>query len=176
MNTTTEKLAVTGALTALEVVLTRLLAINTAVMKIGIGFLAVAVCAGLYGPGWGAVCGACADLIGSLLFPTGAYFPGFTLTAALTGVLFGLLLRAYTKEKAALAAVLNSVLISYLANTYLITVLSGAPYRELLTARTVQLAITLPLQMIVLTFVLPVILSRLNGIKWKSRKTDKKSS
>lgn len=176
MNTTTQKLTVTGALIALDVVLTRLLAVNTAVMKIGIGFLAVAVCAGLYGPVWAAVCGAAADLTGALLFPTGAYFPGFTLTAALTGVLFGLLLKNYTKPGAAAAAVLNCVLISYLANTFLISRISGTSYTKLLAARAVQLAVGLPLQTVLLVVVLPVIIQQLNRIKWKNKEKNKKSS
>ena len=92
MRHSTKKLAVSALLIALDVILTRLLAINTPVMKIGLGFAAVALCALLYGPWWAAVVAALADILGSTLFPTGAYFPGFTLTAACTGVSFGLCL------------------------------------------------------------------------------------
>ena len=70
---------------ALDVLLTRVLAFNTPVMKIGLGFVAIAVCGAVYGPVAGAICGALGDIIGSLLFPTGAYFPVFTLTATGAG-------------------------------------------------------------------------------------------
>ena len=41
---------------------------------------------------WTAVGYAVGDLLGMMIFPTGAYFPGFTLTAFITGLIFGLFL------------------------------------------------------------------------------------
>ena len=150
----TKKLIVSAQLLALDVVLTRLLAINTPVMKIGLGFAAVALCAILYGPWWAALVAALGDLAGALLFPTGAFFPGFTLTAACTGLIFGLCL--YRRDKSLLwpilAAALNVLLVSYLANTAMITYISGTPYTTLLKARAVQLAVMLPVQGAVLSF------------------------
>ena len=154
MRHSTKKLAVSALLIALDVILTRLLAINTPVMKIGLGFAAVALCALLYGPWWAAVVAALADILGSTLFPTGAYFPGFTLTAACTGAIFGLCL--YKKPPRwfwpALAAGLNVVLVSYLANTAMICYISGAPFPAMLAARAVQLAVMLPVQFLVLSW------------------------
>lgn len=148
----TRQLAVSALLLAADVVLTRLLAINTPLMKIGLGFAAVALCAMLYGPWWAALIAALGDFVGALLFPTGAYFPGFTLTAACTGLIYGLCLyrRGTGWLYPVLAALLNVLLISYLANTALISYLSGTPYPTLLAARAVQLAVMLPLQIAVL--------------------------
>ena len=158
----TKKLIVSAQLLALDVVLTRLLAVNTPVMKLGFGFAAVALCAVLYGPWWAALTAALGDLVGALLFPTGAFFPGFTLTAACTGLIFGLCL--YRRDKSfvwpILAATLNVLLVSYLANTAMITYISGSPYTTLLNARAVQLAVMLPVQIVVLGF-----LSRSSVIK-----------
>ena len=148
----TGRLAVSALLIAADVVLTRLLALNTSVMKIGLGFSAVALSALLYGPWWAALTAALGDLLGSLLFPTGAYFPGFTLTAACTGLIFGLCL--YGKPARwvypAAAALLNTLLISYLANTAMICLLSGSRFSAMLAARSVQLAVMLPVQLLVL--------------------------
>lgn len=150
----TKKLIVSAQLLALDVVLTRLLAISTPVMKIGLGFAAVALCALLYGPWWTALVAALGDLVGALLFPTGAFFPGFTMTAACTGLIFGLCL--YRRGKSflwpVLAAVLNVVLVSFLSNTAMISYISGSPYATLLKARAVQLAVMLPVQIAVLLF------------------------
>ena len=150
----TKKLIVSAELLALDVVLTRLLAINTPLMKIGFGFAAVALCAVLYGPWWAALTAALGDIVGALLFPTGAFFPGFTLTAACTGFIFGLCL--YRRGKSLLwpilAAVLNVVLVSFLLNTAMISYISGTPYATLLKARAVQLAVMLPVQIAVLFF------------------------
>ena len=148
----TKKLAVSALLLAADVILTRVLAFNTPLMKIGLGFAATALCALLYGPWWAAGVAALGDVLGSLLFPTGAYFPGFTLTAACTGLLFGLCLyrRGADWRLAVLAAALNCVLISWLANTAMISFISGTPYATLLGVRAVQLTVMLPLQALVL--------------------------
>ncbi len=148
----TKKLTVSALLLAADVILTRVLAFNTPLMKIGLGFAATAMCAMLYGPWWAAGVAALGDLLGSLLFPTGAYFPGFTLTAACTGALYGLCLyrRGRDWRYPVLAAALNCILISYLANTAMISFITGTPYPELLGVRAVQLTVILPLQSLVL--------------------------
>ena len=163
-NNTTKKIAVSALLIAADVLLTRVLAINTPVMKIGLGFLAVALSAALYGPWWAALTGALADLIGSLIFPTGAYFPGFTLTAAITGVIFGLCFyrRRVTWKEACLAATLNVLLVSYLANSAMIAYLSGTSFAAMLGVRAVQLAVMLPVQAVVMAVLLPRILQKIS--------------
>ena len=140
MNGNTKKLAVSALLLAADVVLTRLLAINTPLMKIGLGFTAIALCAMLYGPGWAALVAALGDIIGSTLFPTGAYFPGFTLTAALTGLIFGLCLHGEKRSwlYPVLAAVLNCVLVSFLANSAMISFITGNSYASMLATRAIQ--------------------------------------
>ena len=149
----TKKIAVSAVLLAADVLLTRVVAINTPVMKIGLGFAAVAVCGALYGPWWTALVAALGDLIGSLLFPTGAYFPGFTITAALTGIIFGVCLhgRKITFARALLTAALNVLLVSYLANSGMIAYLSGTTYKSMLITRAVQIAVMLPVQTAVIT-------------------------
>ena len=152
MNKNTKKLATSALLIAADVVLTRLLALNTPIMKIGLGFAAVAVAALLYGPWWAALTAGLGDLLGSLLFPTGAYFPGFTLTAACPGLIFGFCLyrRPPRWQYAVLASVLNVLLVSYLANTAMICFITGNSWTAMLAARAVQLAVMLPTQILVL--------------------------
>ena len=166
---TLRQLTVSALLIALDVVFSRVLAINTPLMKIGLGFAAVALSAMLYGPAWAALTAALGDMIGALLFPTGAYFPGFTATAALTGLIFGLFL--YRREKswlrAFLAALCNCLLVTLLLNTLMIAVffrsspaeLAGADFarfmeltslKALLAARIPQFFIMLAVQALVL--------------------------
>jgi ECF transporter S component (folate family) len=166
---TLRQLTVSALLIALDVVFSRVLAINTPLMKIGLGFAAVALSAMLYGPAWAALTAALGDLVGALLFPTGAYFPGFTATAALTGLIFGLFL--YRREKswlrAFLAALCNCLLVTLLLNTLMIAVffrsspaeLAGADFarfmeltslKALLAARIPQFFIMLAVQALVL--------------------------
>ena len=88
-------LACIAMLSAMQVVLSRFLSTQTPVVKIGFGFVPVMFAGALYGAGGGALAGALSDVVGALLFPSGSYFPGYTLTAALSGgggVLLGWLL------------------------------------------------------------------------------------
>ena len=80
-----------GLLIALQVILTRFMSIHTPIVRIGFGFLPLAMTSILYGPWVGGITAVIADLIGFTLFPTGTYFPGFTLTAFLTGFTYGIL-------------------------------------------------------------------------------------
>ncbi len=90
-------LCVMGMLTAMEVVLERVVAINVLTFKINLAFIPMAVAAYLYGPVGGAVVYGLGDIIGTLLFPVGAYNPLFTLTNVLIGILYGLCLRGELK-------------------------------------------------------------------------------
>ena len=148
------KLAISAMLITLDVLFTRVLAINTPLMKIGFGFAAVAVSAMLYGPFWAMLTAALGDFLGAIIFPTGAFFPGFTLTAALTGLIFGLCLykRGQKLVWPVLAAGLNCLLITLVANTALIAYISGNDYSVLFTARTVQFFIMFPVQALVLAW------------------------
>jgi len=148
---TTRKLAISALLIAIDVLMTRVFAINTPIMRVGLGFAAIVVCGIMYGPGWTALISALGDIVGSTLFPTGAYFPGFTLTAALTGFIFGFCLH---REKptwfhAISASGLNCVLVSFLANSAMISYISGNSYKSMLAARAIQLLIMFPVQCVI---------------------------
>ena len=79
-------IAVIALFTALNVVMGRLMSVNTSVFKISTSFIPTVLAAYYYGAAGGAVVAGLGDLIGALLFPTGAYFFPFTLSAALGGV------------------------------------------------------------------------------------------
>jgi len=89
----TRTLVTLAILVAMEIVLSRFLSISAWNTKIGFSFIPVAVAAMLYGPVAGGMVGALGDFVGAVLFPIGAYFPGFTLTNILVGLTCGLFLR-----------------------------------------------------------------------------------
>lgn len=142
------QLTVSALLLAFDVVFTRVLALNTPLVKMGFGFAAVALCAMLYGPAWAALIAALGDLAGSLLFATGAYFPGFTLTAALTGLIFGLCLyrRPIRWANALLAALLNCLLVTLILNTAMIVTFFHVSLSVLLASRVPQFFIMTAVQ------------------------------
>lgn len=143
---TTEMLVVTAFMVALEVVLSKLVSINIPLLRIGFGFLPIAVLAIMYGPICAGIAYAIGDLIGAFLFPTGAFFPGFTVTALLTGVIFGLVLhnKKVTFIRALVASALVCVLCNLLLNTFWLTFIIGKGFTVLLASRSVKELISIP--------------------------------
>jgi len=153
MNKNTKKIVIVAMLVAFNVIFSRLLAFNVLIAKVGLGFAATAVCAMLYGPVWAGVCAALADLVGALLFPTGAYFPGFTVTAAMTGVIYGLFLYKSRPnlKRCFLASLTNSLAVTLAANSLMIHFVFGPELVPLIAARSAETLIMLALQTIVMT-------------------------
>jgi len=151
----TEKTVIMGFMIALAVVLSKLVSINMSFLRIGFGFLPIAILAILYGPLWACIGYAIADVIGGFLFPTGAYFPGFTLSAFLTGVLFGLVL--YKKEvtflRALIASALVCLVVNLLINTYWLTFIIGKGFTVLIASRAVKEIIAIPIMALLIVAV-----------------------
>lgn len=138
-------------LTALEIVLNRFASIRTWNLKIGFSFIPIAAAAILYGPLGGALVAGLGDLIGAILFPNGPFFPGFTATALLTGLVFGLFLKKSLKPLSVVLAVgINQLLLSLLLNTLWISILYGSPFFPTLVSRLPQCAILIPVQIAVI--------------------------
>ncbi len=174
-----------SVLVALQIILTRFCSINAWNVRIGFGFTALVIAAVLHGPAAAALVGGLGDLIGSLAFPSGTYFPGFTLTQVLMGLSFGRALyhRLSGAEptslpfsgaagflrtrlsslplpaRLTLSVLFNQLILSLLLNTFWISVLYGSDFRGLLLSRAMQAAVTAPIQLIVV-FALETVLRR----------------
>lgn len=80
-------------LIAIQIVLVRFVSIQTPFQRLSFGFLPLAMAGILFGPGYGLAVAAIADFLGATLFPTGgAFWPGFTIVTACSGLVYGLLL------------------------------------------------------------------------------------
>lgn len=147
------KLVVTiGLLAAMHIILSRFLSINAWNIKIGFAFVPVFLAAWACGPVPAAAVGALGDFLGAILFPIGPYFPGFTLSCALTGVIFGLLLhRKQTLPRIAAAVVLNQFGVSLLLTSFWISILYSSPYLVLLGTRVIQSAILTGVELLTIT-------------------------
>ncbi len=143
-----------SALIAMEIVLSRFLSFSVWNMKIGLAFAPVVVAAILLGPIKAGIVGAIADFLGAILFPIGTYFPGFTFTAFLTGMVFGLFLYKKQSLPNILAAVgINLLVLSLFLQTFWISVLYNANYMAVLVSRLTQVAILIPVQVVVITLI-----------------------
>lgn len=130
------RLVSVALLIALQVVLSRFLSIQLWNLKIGFSFVPVVIAARLYGPLYSVMVYALGDVIGTFLFPTGPYFPGFTFTAVVSGLIFGLLLqKKSTPVKIISASVLNQIICSLLLNTFWISYTAGVPFLGQLSVR-----------------------------------------
>ncbi len=148
----TKLVVTTGLLVAAHVVLSRFLSINAWNIKIGFAFVPVFIAAWLYGPIPAALVGGLGDFLGAVLFPIGPYFPGFTLSCALTGIIFGVLLhKKQTVTRIVGAVVLNQFGVSLLLTTFWISILYGSPYKVLLATRVVQAALLSVVELSVIT-------------------------
>jgi hypothetical protein len=99
-----------------------------------------------------------ADILGAFLFPVGPFFPGFTVTAALTGVIYGLILhKRQSFPRVICAVVLQQLLCSLLLNTFWLHLLYGLPYLPTLTARLIQCGIMTAVQLALIPLIVETI-------------------
>ncbi len=140
---------------ALEIILTRFLSINTPFIRIGFGFLPVAMLGIMYGPLWAGISYAIGDVLGMLIFPGGAFFPGFTLSAALTGVTYGVILydKPVTWKRAFIASSIVCLGINLCLDTYWLYILMDRAVVAMIPARIVKGFVMLSIQ----TAIIPVI-------------------
>ena len=135
----TYNLVLMAVFIAMHVILSRFLSIAAWNMKFGFAFVPIALAAMLLGPMQAGLVAGLADIIGAILFPIGAYFPGFTITAALTGVIYGMF---FHKTPNTINIILGCTLVTLVCslglNTWWISILYGTPYMVLLPTRVFQ--------------------------------------
>lgn len=147
-------------LIAIEVVLSRFFSIRTPVVRIGFGFVPIAVAGMMFGPVGGTVVAGVGDLLGATLFPSGAFHPGFTLSTALGGLVYGLLLHqkegtpewshAKMLVRIAIAAGINCFAIALCLNTVWLTQLLGKGFMVLMAPRIVKEAVMFVVDFVVI--------------------------
>ncbi len=135
----TKKLALMAILVAMQVVLSRFLSINLQILKIGFSFIPIMFAAYLLGPVGSVTVAVVSDLVGALAFPSGAFFPGFTLTAAVTGLIFGFTFyKKCSTVKIVAGVILNEVICSLLLNTLWLTMLYTKAFSAVIATRVWQ--------------------------------------
>ena len=92
-----KKTILAGLLLAILIVFDRFVSIKTLYLQISFSFLPIAITAIILGPKYSCAIAALGDLIGSLLWPFGEYFIGFTIIDAVIGLIFGVFL--YNKNE-----------------------------------------------------------------------------
>ena len=110
----------TAVMAALCMVLERFASFQAFSFKIGLGFVPIVLIAVLCGPIYAALAWGIADVVGALCFPFGVYHPGFTIVAALMGLVYGLFLHRSKLRwwQVILPAGINCLILGLCINTF----------------------------------------------------------
>ena len=165
----TKSIANYALLIALNVILTRIGSIRIGgggieFVRIGFGGFPVVFAGIVFGPVAGGIVGAVGDVVGMIVSPMGQYLPHFTLNAALTGIIPGIvMLRCKDKKctasfwRLALAVSAGQILASIMLWAYFMNHLFGTPYGAILPARIISQLINIP----IFAYVTKILVSRL---------------
>ena len=111
----------------------------------------------------GGAAAALGDVIGYLLKPTGPYFPGFTVSAFLTGLVYGFLFykKEVTWQRALAASLIISVAVNLGLDTLWLSMLYGQGYIAILVGRLVKFPLAVAIQTVLVPLVYRLIVKRL---------------
>lgn len=158
----THRLVYMALLVATSIVFTRVFGVmlpiaGVGALRLSFGEIPIILAGLLMGPVAGGVVGTLADLLGYALNPMGGpYFPGFTLTAALTGILPALFLRWFFNNRLSLASILvaiacSELLTSVILNTFWLSIMYGRAFFVLLPLRFAARVILVPTYALVIS-------------------------
>lgn len=142
---------------AMLITLSRLLSIKTPVLKISFAFVPTMLCATYLGWKWAVLVNVLGDLIGALLFPTGPFFVGYTITTAVAGFIYGFLLYKSKPSaipgrkfvmKTVVAVVLVAVIVNMGLNTACMSITMGKAFLPLFWARLLKQVIMIPIHIV----------------------------
>ena len=156
---TNKKIILTAILLAMLIVLSRFLSIKTPITKISFAFVPTMLCAIWLGPKWTILLNVLGDVIGATLFPSGAFFIGYTISTAVSAAIYGFIL--YKKEpdsyndkqlllRLIIATVLVAIVVNMGLNTLWTSITTGKAFWALLVTRIVKQLIMIPIHVIVI--------------------------
>ena len=139
-------------------------------LRISVTFILVALEASIIGPVSGMVSGAVTDTLSFMIFPDGAYFPGYTLTAMCGELIYALFL--YRKK-----ITVFRISVAKFLNNYLINVLMGSLWSAMLYDKAfvfyalnslIKNTVMLPFEIAALTAVFRLLIPYLSRNQWLS--------
>lgn len=152
-----QAIAICGVMGALAIVLGYVATIRIGdYIRVGFSFLPNVIIDFLFGPVVGGVFGGAMDIIKYLMNPTGPFFPGFTISAIVGAVLYGIILyrQKITVLRVFMAQIAVKVAVNLVLNTLWIVMLYGYGLMAILPGRIISNAVMLPID----TFITYVVL------------------
>ena len=151
----TKKIILCALFIATTIVLGRILSIRTPIITIGFAFVPIMLSAIILGPKYSTFIATISDIIGALVFPTGSFFFGFTITAFLTGLTHGLLL--YRKKfkidkwfiiRLVISTVIVAGILNGVLNTIWIIMITKGASKIIITTRVLKQLVMAPVMII----------------------------
>lgn len=158
----TKKIVFTSTMLACFIVLSRFFSIKIIILVISFSFIPMIIIAYTLGYKYAALIGFLGDLIGALLFPMGEYFVGFTISATLSGLIYGLILhnnkKEYKGKQLVIRLIISSsivcLIVNGLLNTLWLYIITGKAFLALLPTRIIKELIMIPIIVITMTLLL----------------------
>lgn len=151
-----KKILLIATLIATQIVLGRFLSIRTPILTIGFSFIPIILSAIILKPKYTLLVCFLSDIIGAILFPSGAFFIGYTISSVLTGLVYSLLL--YNKDgfkynrdfiiKLIIGVLIVNFLIHGLLNTYWIMITVNKAVNFFAPIRFIKQLIMAPIKVI----------------------------
>ena len=159
----TKTIVFLGLLIALNVVLTEVAKLLpfANIVRISLAFIPIAAGAIMYGVVPAGVDAALADIISFFMFPSdGGYFPGFTVSAFIAGVIFALIL--YKRQPSILRALFAAVLVIFVVDVSLNTIwlyilMPGSTLWALFLPRLIKSLLMIPFETFTIFALWPVL-------------------
>lgn len=128
-------------------------------LRISLTYIIVAIEGMVVGPVAGMTSAFITDNLSFILFPDGAYFPGYTLTAMLGSLFYSIFLyqKKVTWPRIILAKIMNNYLVNVLLGSLWSSMLYGKAYLVYATTSLIKNTILLPLEVILLMVVIKFI-------------------
>ena len=149
-------LVITALLIAIGIILGQFSIQLTETTKIGISFIATQMTANLFGPVVGGIMGGVADVLKFIIKPTGPFLIGYTISAILGPVIYGVLL--YKKPISFWRILFSKTVVAILINLLLGTFWSyhyfGAAFWAAIPTKLIQQVIQVPVQSVIYYFVM----------------------
>jgi len=155
--TKSKKIILSAMLLSILIVLSRFFSIKSSFLVISFSFIPMMLSAIYLGPKYAAIIAGLGDLIGAILFPFGAYFPGFTISSAAIGFIYGIFLYKKPEEnrkdfkfiiQLSISSILVLGVIKILLESVFLNVLYGKAYIAIIASRLVTELIMIQVQVI----------------------------
>lgn len=172
----TRKLVFMAMFIAVEIILTRVVSLMPSnITRISLSFIVYTFAGSMFGPLFSLMSAVIGDLIGAVLFPPiGGFFFGFTVSAAVSGFLFGnIKLEKGSYKRLALLLLMNALIVDVLMNTLWLNILIKTPFMALLASRVPGILVNNVIRVVVL---ITIMKKGVSGVLNENRHTNRTKS